>query len=105
MVRAVKGMIRPNRARLLRDHRPAGQKADPTRPVVATGEDGRRALELANSMLLSSFRDQTVPIPVDRAAYDSLLAELKQKAERGEFRKRERVGEKEEILAVLPEGT
>jgi hypothetical protein len=73
--------------------------------LVATGEDGRRALELANAMLLSSFRDQTVPIPVDRAAYDGLLAELTLKAERGEFRKRQRAGQKEQVLAALPEGT
>lgn len=73
--------------------------------LVATGEDGRRALELANAMLLSSFRDQTVPIPVDRAAYDRLLAELTQHAERGQSRKRQRPGRKEELLAALPEGS
>jgi predicted dehydrogenase len=73
--------------------------------LVATGEDGRRALELANAMLLSSFRDQTVPIPVDRAAYDVLLAELVQKAERGEFGKRQRGGAKEQVLGALPEGS
>jgi predicted dehydrogenase len=73
--------------------------------LVATGEDGRRALELANAMLLASFRDCTVHIPTDRQAYDALLEELRQKAKRGEFRKRQRAGKPDEVLAVLPEGT
>jgi predicted dehydrogenase len=72
--------------------------------VVATGEDGRRALELANAMLLASFRDQTVSIPVDRAAYDALLTELCRKAEAGEFRKRQ-PAETDQILATLPPGS
>lgn len=44
-------------------------------PLVATGEDGRNALELANAMLLSGFRQKPVPVPVDRAEYDAFLAE------------------------------
>jgi predicted dehydrogenase len=73
--------------------------------LVATGEDGRRALELANAMLLSSFRDQTVSIPIDRAAYDQLLAELAQRADRGEFRKHRPADGKEAVLTALPEGS
>lgn len=74
--------------------------------LVASGEDGRRALELANAMLLSALRDRTATIPVDRDAYESLLAELRQKAERGELRKRRRsAAQPEGVLAALPEGT
>jgi len=51
-------------------------------PLVATGEDGRRALELANAMLLAGYRNQVVDIPVDRAAYDTLLADLQAEAQR-----------------------
>ena len=42
---------------------------------VATGEDGRDALELANAMLLSGYRRKPVPVPVDRAEYDAFLTE------------------------------
>lgn len=44
---------------------------------VATGEDGRRALELANGMLLSGYRGKPVAVPVDRAEYDAFLAEMR----------------------------
>jgi predicted dehydrogenase len=73
--------------------------------LVATGEDGRRALELANAMLLSSYRDQTAELPLDRPAYDALLAELKQKAASGQLRKRQSGQRKDQVLATLPEGT
>jgi predicted dehydrogenase len=46
-------------------------------PLVAPGEEGLYTIEIINALLLSSKRDQPVPIPVDRAAYDALLAELK----------------------------
>lgn len=75
--------------------------------LVATGEDGLHALELANAMVLSSFRDQTVTMPLDRGAYDTLLDELKQKAAAGELPKRHRdglPGQNETLLATLPEG-
>jgi len=77
----------------------------PEEHLYATGEDGRRALELANAMLLSSYRDKTVTIPTDRIDYETLLAELRAKAARGEFKKRQRTAKTEEVLAVLPEGT
>lgn len=77
----------------------------PEEHLYATGEDGRRALELANAMLLSAHRDKTVTIPTDRKDYDALLAELRAKAARGEFKKRQRTTQKEEVLSVLPEGT
>ncbi len=46
-------------------------------PLVATGEDGRDALELANALLLSGQRGQPVDLPVDRAAYDRFLEQRK----------------------------
>src|SRR6266542_1515712 len=77
----------------------------PEEHLFATSEDGRNALELANAMLLSAYRDKTVAIPTDRKAYNALLEELRQKANRGEFKKRQRAGQKDEVLSVLPEGT
>lgn len=79
----------------------SGREAD----LVATGEDGRRALELANAMLLSGFRDHSVDVPVDRRAYEALLAELRAKAAAGELKKRRGAGQPEGVLAALPEGT
>jgi predicted dehydrogenase len=75
------------------------------RDLVATGEDGRRALELANAMLLAGYRDQTVTIPVDRAAYDALLDDLRRKAAAGDLRKRQASGAREAVLGALPEGS
>jgi UDP-N-acetyl-2-amino-2-deoxyglucuronate dehydrogenase len=53
--------------------------------AIATGRtprtDGRSALmalELANAITLSSYTDRAVTLPVDRAAYSALLAELRQ---------------------------
>jgi len=43
-------------------------------PPVATGEDGRRALELANAMLLSGAQGTPVTVPVGRGEYDAFLA-------------------------------
>ncbi len=42
--------------------------------------DGREALmslELANAIILSSHRERTVSLPLDREAYADLLAELR----------------------------
>lgn len=44
-------------------------------PLVATGEDGVAALELANALLLSGYRRRAVDLPLDRAAYDAFLSE------------------------------
>ncbi|BCW97164.1 MAG: Gfo/Idh/MocA family oxidoreductase [Fimbriimonadales bacterium] len=46
-------------------------------PLVAPGEEGLHTVEVINALILSSKRGQPVSIPVDRAAYDALLAELK----------------------------
>ena len=45
---------------------------------IATGEDGRRALEMANGMLLSGYRGKPVAVPVDRAEYDAFLVEKRE---------------------------
>jgi predicted dehydrogenase len=42
-------------------------------PLVATGEDGRNSLELANALLLSGFEHHPVDLPLERAAYDRFL--------------------------------
>jgi predicted dehydrogenase len=77
--------------------------------LVADGEDGRNALELGNAMLMAAFRDRSVDLPIDRAAYDALLEDLKGRAGAGTERKRRRAeqagGGAEAVLATLPEGT
>ncbi len=40
------------------------------------GREGRRSLELANAIMLSSERNQPVDLPLDRAAYAALLQRL-----------------------------
>ena len=56
--------------------------------LVATGEDGVRALELGNAMYLASHHDATVTMPVDRGDYDAFLAEKVAEVARGGSRKR-----------------
>ncbi len=46
-------------------------------PLMAPGEQGLWAMELINALILSSKRGKAVEIPVDRAEYDQLLAELR----------------------------
>jgi len=46
------------------------------RAPMVTGEEGRKSLELANSIILSSKADRAVTLPLDRAAYSSLLTTL-----------------------------
>jgi len=41
------------------------------------GREGRMSLELASAIILSSHRDRPVTLPLDRAAYSALLAELR----------------------------
>jgi predicted dehydrogenase len=42
-------------------------------PLVATGEEGRNSLELANAIMLSGDLHQAVDLPLDRDAYDRFL--------------------------------
>jgi len=44
-------------------------------PLIATGDDGRNSLELANALLLSGYRQKPVTLPLDRDEYDRFLAE------------------------------
>jgi predicted dehydrogenase len=41
------------------------------------GEEGRQSLELANAIIYSSYAERAVTLPLDRAAYDALLADLR----------------------------
>ena len=50
------------------------------RAPTITGEEGRKSLELANAITLSHFLGREVGLPVDRGAYDELLAFLQKKA-------------------------
>jgi hypothetical protein len=44
--------------------------------LVAPAEEGINAVELANSMLYSSFTKSTITLPLDAAAYEAKLKEL-----------------------------
>lgn len=46
-------------------------------PLIAPGEEGLWAVELINAVILSSHSGRPVDVPVDRSAYDALLAELR----------------------------
>ena len=48
--------------------------------LIAPGAEGLWSLELANAMILSSYREKTVKVPVNRNEYDELLDELKAKS-------------------------
>ena len=45
-------------------------------PLIATGYDGMGSVELANALLYSSLIGQTVPLPLDSAAWETKLNEL-----------------------------
>lgn len=45
-------------------------------PLIAPGEDGLNAVELINGVILSGHTGKPVSLPVDRAAYDTLIADL-----------------------------
>jgi predicted dehydrogenase len=54
------------------------------KPLIAPAREGLHGVELANAMLMSSFRDQTITLPLDGAAYEKLL---KQKIAASKFKK------------------
>jgi predicted dehydrogenase len=71
------------------DHQPSGhalvvqQFARAIRtgePLVATGQDGLNALELANAIQLSGHEHREVDLPLDRAAYDVFLASMRERS-------------------------
>ncbi len=45
-------------------------------PLIAPGEDGLNAVELIDGIILSGKTGKTVSVPVDRDAYDKLIAQL-----------------------------
>jgi hypothetical protein len=54
-------------------------------PLIAPAVEGIHSVELANAMLLSSFRDAPVTLPMDSATY---AAELKKKIAESRFSKK-----------------
>ncbi|CEK13496.1 predicted dehydrogenase [Chthonomonas calidirosea] len=46
-------------------------------PLLAPGEEGLNAMELINGIILSSKTQSPVELPVNRAAYDQLIEQLK----------------------------
>ncbi len=55
-------------------------------PLICDAASGLASLELANAITLSSVTGEEVPLPIDRAAYDAVLAELRATST---YRKRE----------------
>jgi predicted dehydrogenase len=45
-------------------------------PLIAPGEAGLNAVEMINGIILAGKTGKTVSVPVDRAAYDGLIAKL-----------------------------
>jgi predicted dehydrogenase len=60
-------------------------------PLIAPGEEGLRAVELINGMIMSGRQSRPVDVPVDRAAYDSLLADLQRTSRRKTTAREQRV--------------
>lgn len=54
-------------------------------PLMASGVEGIRGVELCNSMLYSAFTDSTVTLPVDPEAY---AAEIQQRIDNSTFQKK-----------------
>ena len=70
----------PRRAITWRDSRAFAKavRAGDESLMIANGEDGLRALELANGMLLAGYSHQEVAIPVDRGKYERMLRKLRE---------------------------
>jgi len=60
-------------------------------PLIAPGEEGINAVEVINALILSSHTQAPVNLPVDRAAYDRLIAELQQTSRAKERIREQRV--------------
>jgi len=45
-------------------------------PLIAPGEEGIHSVELANVILYSSLKDETIEMPMDSAAYEKKLNQL-----------------------------
>jgi predicted dehydrogenase len=55
-------------------------------PLVASGVEGINSVELANAMIYSGLKHQPVDLPMDRKAFDAMLAELIEKSKAGATR-------------------
>lgn len=53
-------------------------------PLLAPGADGLASIELANAIVLSALRNETVNLPLDSAAWEAKLDELIAGSRRGE---------------------
>ncbi len=60
-------------------------------PLISPGEEGLNAVELIDAVILSSHIGRPVDIPVDRAAYDKLIAELQRTSRAKESVREQRV--------------
>jgi predicted dehydrogenase len=47
------------------------------RAPLCDGREGRMSLELASAIILSSYEDRAVTLPLDRSAYSALLKDLR----------------------------
>lgn len=52
-------------------------------PLIASGVEGLNSVELANAMIYSGLMQKPVDLPMDRKAFDVLLAELIEKSKAG----------------------
>jgi predicted dehydrogenase len=60
-------------------------------PLIAPGEEGLRAVELINGIIMSGKQNRPVDVPVARAAYDALLADLQRTSRRKTSAREQRV--------------
>ena len=60
-------------------------------PLISPGAEGINAVELINGIILSGHTGQSVELPVDRKAYDNLLAELQQSSKEKSVVREQRV--------------
>ena len=49
-------------------------------PLIAPADEGLHSVELANAMLMSGLTGQSVPMPMDRDAFDEMLKDLIRKS-------------------------
>ncbi len=45
-------------------------------PLIAPAAEGMRSVELANAILLSAIRDETVDLPLQSSCYENAVAGL-----------------------------
>ncbi|MFN3409777.1 MAG: Gfo/Idh/MocA family protein [Limisphaerales bacterium] len=62
-------------------------------PLLAPGAEGVASIELANAIVLSALQNETVPLPLDAAAWEAKLNELIAGSRRGERAVRQVTGD------------